>query len=623
MKNHMYVLILIGALALSACTLAEDIPPPPGYAAPTPQQTMSPSFPARTPDLNNGAALYLEKCAPCHGLTGLGDGEQSAQLPVEVAVLARPETARQVSPAQWFTVVTQGNLENFMPPFISMSEDERWDVVAYAMSLSTGTRQVEKGQELYEANCQECHGGDGSGVSEFDLSDQAAMARYSAADLYAFIGQGAMPNMPAFEDRLTEDERWALTAYLRTLTFPPAKPEILVSTPTPAAESAAAGEPSEVETTVTPEGLGSVAGEIINGSGGATRAGLEVTLQIYEHGQDGSFDPASTSQTTVNADGSYRFDDVELSSQSVYLVFVEYDGIEYQSEPVFGSTASSELFLPLTIYETKPDTSGLYVDRWHIFLNYTTPDSIQVIELFVISNPDLQAVVPAQAGQPILNFSLPAGASGLQFEDSETPGRFLAAPDGGFGDTAPILPGIGQHEVVFAFNLPYEKKIDFMQQIEWEVDSAVVMAPQGVNIQGDLLSDGGSRDFQGSAYSLYNSQSIPAGGSLSMTISGKPKTSSTATINGADTNRNLMIGVAALGIALILVGAWFYWRDRNLPDDDEIDFIEESDDNFGDADSLLDAIIALDDLYREGKLPEGSYQKRRAELKAQLKDLVN
>jgi hypothetical protein len=40
------------------------------------------------------------------------------------------------------------------------------------------------------------------------------------------------------------------------------------------------------------------------------------------------------------------------------------------------------------------------------------------------------------------------------------------------------------------------------------------------------------------------------------------------------------------------------------------------------AESLMDAIIALDDLYRSGQLPEEAYQQRRAELKAKLKELL-
>ena len=35
----------------------------------------------------------------------------------------------------------------------------------------------------------------------------------------------------------------------------------------------------------------------------------------------------------------------------------------------------------------------------------------------------------------------------------------------------------------------------------------------------------------------------------------------------------------------------------------------------------MDAILALDDLYQEGQLPEDAYQQRRAELKGMLMDL--
>jgi hypothetical protein len=36
----------------------------------------------------------------------------------------------------------------------------------------------------------------------------------------------------------------------------------------------------------------------------------------------------------------------------------------------------------------------------------------------------------------------------------------------------------------------------------------------------------------------------------------------------------------------------------------------------------MDAIIALDDLYRAGQLPEDAYLTRRGELKARLKELM-
>ncbi|MBK8782804.1 MAG: hypothetical protein IPO22_13575 [Anaerolineales bacterium] len=43
-------------------------------------------------------------------------------------------------------MVTQGNLDRFMPPFLSLSDQQRWDVVSYALTLHTTDQQVETGK---------------------------------------------------------------------------------------------------------------------------------------------------------------------------------------------------------------------------------------------------------------------------------------------------------------------------------------------------------------------------------------------------------------------------------------------------------------------------------------------
>src|SRR5512144_3127209 len=108
MKLRIPLLLTAATIILTACnfTLAEDVTPPPNYVPPTPAPTMGPLFPAQAPSTENGASIFAEKCAPCHGATGLGDGEQGIQLGVPVAALGLPEVARAASPAQWYTVVT-------------------------------------------------------------------------------------------------------------------------------------------------------------------------------------------------------------------------------------------------------------------------------------------------------------------------------------------------------------------------------------------------------------------------------------------------------------------------------------------------------------------------------------
>src|SRR3990172_2841703 len=95
MKLRHTIILAISAILLAACnfTLAADVTPPPGYVPPSPMPTLGPLSPASAPDIQNGAAIYAEKCAPCHGETGFGDGAQGKELPVTVAAFALPETA--------------------------------------------------------------------------------------------------------------------------------------------------------------------------------------------------------------------------------------------------------------------------------------------------------------------------------------------------------------------------------------------------------------------------------------------------------------------------------------------------------------------------------------------------
>jgi hypothetical protein len=90
-----------------------------------------------------------------------------------------------------------------------------------------------------------------------------------------------------------------------------------------------------------------------------------------------------------------------------------------------------------------------------------------------------------------------------------------------------------------------------------------------------------------------------------------------------DDRTTVLIGLGALGGVLVLSGLWLFLRNRSQAvetEEDEADDAEEYEAE--DADTLMDKIIALDDLFREGKLPEDAYQQRRDELKARLAQVM-
>src|SRR5512146_2480693 len=127
MKLPRFVVLIFAAMLLTACdfSLASDITPPPDYVSPTPMPTMGALVPASAPDVQDGAALYAQNCAACHGDKGLGDGPQSMQLPVTVPGVGLAEVASSAAPADWFKIVTQGNLDRFMPPFVGALTDQQ------------------------------------------------------------------------------------------------------------------------------------------------------------------------------------------------------------------------------------------------------------------------------------------------------------------------------------------------------------------------------------------------------------------------------------------------------------------------------------------------------------------
>jgi hypothetical protein len=114
---------------------------------------------------------------------------------------------------------------------------------------------------------------------------------------------------------------------------------------------------------------------------------------------------------------------------------------------------------------------------------------------------------------------------------------------------------------------------------------------------------------------MYNAPAMQPGQELQLLITGQPQNSSPTLT--ATSSTSLLLGAGVLGVVLIAAGLWFYWRNRPEPDEEEEELpdaggIEES------TEALMDAILALDDLYQEGKLPEDAYLQRRAELKQRL-----
>jgi mono/diheme cytochrome c family protein len=608
---------ILAALAflLTACnfTLAEDITPPPNYVPPTPAATLGPLFPGQAPRTANGAVIFAEKCAACHGETGLGDGEQGIQLGVTVPAFGLPEIARPASPAQWYTVVTQGNMERFMPPFVSLSDQERWDVVAYAMTLHISEEELARGRELFESNCVDCS-------TEF-FQDQERMSELSEVELARIVKEGN-DQLPPFAASMSEEEVWAVAAYLRTLSFDTAPvvsaPARATETPSlPGAETPLAEAPEGTQ--VARAGFGTVSGSIENKTGIDLPSDLKVTLRGYDHGADPSAGPQEvfSEEASVDEDGDFVFENVELPLNRIFLAELSFDGMDLQSGLSIVKEGNTSLSLPpITLYNKTEDISALLIDETRIFFEYGT-DAVQVFHVYSFRNPgDEMVVVKVNEKGEIPFITAPEGASEVGYEYMQDSEPFQQIANG-----FAIPPSDGSYGLIVYASVPRAEEFEFAQEFVLPASAVTVFVPEGITIQSDRSTDLGLQSIQDFSFQIYELGSVSAGETLNLTISGTPKEPASASAPApATSNQNLLIGAGALGVALILAGAWMYLRDRSRAEAIESD--EEADDDFESSEDVMDAIIALDDLHRARKISDEAYHKRRAELKEILKGMI-
>jgi hypothetical protein len=319
------------------------------------------------------------------------------------------------------------------------------------------------------------------------------------------------------------------------------------------------------------------------------------------------------------------FENVDMPEGRIFMVSTEYSQATYTSDIAVAQPDTDALSLPVTIFETTTDTGRLVIDRLHLFLESASPETLRVTELYLISNPGDQVVIAEKEGQPVVHYSLPEGATNLQFQ-AGTSGNQFVETDEGFGDTRGIPPGMGQYQVMFAYELAYERKLELKRDLSIPVSAMVVMMPEmGLKVRSDMLQDDGPRDIQGETFQLYTGEGLPAGQQLDLTLTGSLQGSGAAGAAALDIGSmgELAAGVLAFGGALALVGVRLFRRGGAVGEEERLEEFETGVEDYPDRESILDAILALDDLYTSGELPEKAYRQRRAELKDHLRKMMS
>ncbi|HJW84864.1 MAG TPA: c-type cytochrome, partial [Anaerolineae bacterium] len=595
--------VLLLALLLAGCSLSA--PPPAREGAPllTPiaqQPDVPVELPTRKPSAVNGAAIYAEKCAGCHGPIGRGDGERAAQIQQQVGVppadLTADTVARASTPAEWYAVITAGRIERLMPPFSgSLSADDRWDVIAYVWSLGSPETVLERGQAIYAGRCAACHGETGKGdgpQAEGKLIDLSDLVSYTGIAPGEWDNAINTTHVPTFNGKLDAAERAAVIDYVRSFTYDTAA----VADVSPAATSQAGATPAATARPPATAVAGvTINGSVVNGTNGAAQPGnLEGMLYYFPGGVDNAGAPI-TRTLTIDAEGRFSVSDLKAQAGDELAANVVFGDITYWSDVIALDGAARTVEAPIRVYEQTVATDAIQIDNLHVIVT-ADGGALDVIEVHVISNLGDRSVANT-SGQPTLNFGLPAGATGFQGMSS-TPGVYAPTAEG-FGYFEAVLPGAGSTQVTVRYQLPMNGDVVLDRALTYPV-SLVNLLVQGGDLKpsGSQLIDQGVQEFQGQTFELFSGGPFPAGQTLSFRLVG-PASVDVKLIAAAAL---LVVGVAGIG--------WGLWRRQReqapqpaakrkpVPRAQAVKVSE------GDREALIDQIAALDNAFTAGEMAE-------------------
>lgn len=210
--------------------------------------------------MEDGRKVYVTSCSPCHGVNGKGDGELSGFLYPKPRDFTRGvyKLRSTMEPAptddDLRRVIETGMTGSAMPAWNGrLTSSEIASVISYIKKFSAETfsnpsgksiaagdpppvtpERLAAGKAIYhKMQCSKCHGesGVGDGPSAAALKDDLGYpippANFTLGifkggddprDIYTRFTTGMLGTpMPSFGEVLTDDERWNLTLYVKSL----------------------------------------------------------------------------------------------------------------------------------------------------------------------------------------------------------------------------------------------------------------------------------------------------------------------------------------------------------------------------------------------------------------------
>ncbi|MCH7960185.1 MAG: c-type cytochrome [Candidatus Hydrogenedentes bacterium] len=237
-------ILLAACIFVATGTHANPADDPPS-SEPVTETTVNP-IPSSQGSVASGKRIYNQQCVTCHAEDGRGEPSMIGLLEVDPPDLTDATWDHGSTDAALFAIIRNGT-ETGMEPFAQkLNERQTWNVINYLRALASAkpdrvavaetaellnpveysTDSVGLGKQRYIRQCVECHGMDGRGnteMVEFLLERPANLRRekwkYGTKDagVFRIVRDGTPNDMPAFKEKLSEEQMWHVVNYLRSI----------------------------------------------------------------------------------------------------------------------------------------------------------------------------------------------------------------------------------------------------------------------------------------------------------------------------------------------------------------------------------------------------------------------
>ncbi len=133
-RKALFILLLVVIAAAIAYTIIQNRP----WTVPAEARQRTNPVPPSNAALNAIRPVYLDKCAPCHGEFGKGDGHDAKRYDPSPTDFSDTIRLRGVTDGELFYKITEGHKP--MPSFKKrLTEEQRWQLVLLIRSFATPT----------------------------------------------------------------------------------------------------------------------------------------------------------------------------------------------------------------------------------------------------------------------------------------------------------------------------------------------------------------------------------------------------------------------------------------------------------------------------------------------------